>query len=1214
MFCPKCGKQLEDGSSFCGYCGHSMRNDSAPAPKASVKPNPSAAPAPAEPAAPVSFVAPNAPVASSENVSLVTPERTAPKKEKKAPKEKKAKKSKKKLIPVFILLFLVAIVAVVAILIFPLKVTLTEPADTETTTGVLADASVTISSNQPIREVSYAMARDGEPAIEDYQIAVTEGSFFKKTLSLQNLKVEPGDTELYVHVKTLFGEYTETFDLSCNVGNIRVPTAYEIVQYSESTQIVENELLIIFDENISEKEARKKISSWGGEVVGNIYILNLYQVHFDTYSVSYLEDKLEYILEEDGVAAASFNTVYPDEEIIIEATPNDSEYDSWKVNEPGGNNWHHECIDAPGAWDHADKLATIKAGVLDGSIDYDHKDIQVSPSKYYLLSSDSGSTPKSFNKTLEEHEDDCSGYDCSFCGLLDHGTHVSGIIGAISNNNKGVCGVAWNSDLYFSNAWITNDSLSWICGTTSNYLYSITCLAMSDCRVINMSLGTYESSTPDSGEEWESDFVEETFKKLENAGYDFLLVKSAGNKNDDASNYRLNRVLAGSDTCRDHMIMVAAIKSTSADLTPFNLFPTQYSVANYSNFGALVDIAAPGSSIYSTINDGYKNLSGTSMATPVVAGVATMVYGAKPGLTAPEVKEILTAQVTKYTSKGGRTYPIVNAHLAVEHALGISENKPVPVPEVGFITGIVQNAHNGDVISDALVTAVNNETKEQIIADVTEIGEYYLYANAGTYTMTFQAFGYITETIYNVKVEKGLVRYNVRLNLISDENDGKGIASGNIINAFDASRIPGAKIVIYRGIDSSEGEVVTTVYSDEDGYYEVELDPGNYTLRVSATDYTPASTSILVIGDETRSNQNCSLSPVLKEGEIRAVLTWGQYPSDLDSHLVGPTPEGGKFHIYYKQYNYDYNGVRYDNLDVDDTTSYGPETTSVYVGVSQGQYTYYVHDFTNRSSSYSNEMSTSEAVVTVYIGGRAEPYVFNVPTESGTLWTVFSVKNGVLTPINTMSYESDEDNVGDNATGIYFTPSYVTVPVFTDKTEDFIKSSDAYNRNFTFTYTYEASDTVERGGVISQSVTANESVMQGTTIELVISTGKPETTETTESSELLDILVNNEWYHNIQDYYTFTFNESGSCIARCGDFDETYSYVVNGDTLTLILDPGIEIDLKLVTKNDNYDWEEDGFFYDTQYGDIGENEKFFYQTDYEDRGAISSNVYWLRIK
>ena len=71
-------------------------------------------------------------------------------------------------------------------------------------------------------------------------------------------------------------------------------------------------------------------------------------------------------------------------------------------------------------------------------------------------------------------------------------------------------------------------------------------------------------------------------------------------------------------------------------------------------------------------------------------------------------------------------------------------------------------------------------------------------------------------------------------------------------------------------------------------------------------------------------------------------------------------------------------------------------------------------------------------------------------------------------------------------------PDYVTVPKFTDKTEDFIKGSDAYEKNFIFTYTYEASDSVAKGGVVSQSIPAGESVVKGTVIKLVISSGKPE--------------------------------------------------------------------------------------------------------------------------
>lgn len=87
-----------------------------------------------------------------------------------------------------------------------------------------------------------------------------------------------------------------------------------------------------------------------------------------------------------------------------------------------------------------------------------------------------------------------------------------------------------------------------------------------------------------------------------------------------------------------------------------------------------------------------------------------------------------------------------------------------------------------------------------------------------------------------------------------------------------------------------------------------------------------------MVGGGTKSNQDCALIPNLKNGEMRIVLTWGDYPSDLDSHLVGPSPYGS-FHVYYDDKNAYYDGVLYNNLDVDDTDSYGPETTSVYVEV-----------------------------------------------------------------------------------------------------------------------------------------------------------------------------------------------------------------------------------------------------------------------------------------
>ena len=153
------------------------------------------------------------------------------------------------------------------------------------------------------------------------------------------------------------------------------------------------------------------------------------------------------------------------------------------------------------------------------------------------------------------------------------------------------------------------------------------------------------------------------------------------------------------------------------------------------------------------------------------------------------------------------------------------------------------------------------------------------------------------------------------------------------------------------------------------------------------------------------------MTPILNEGEMRVVLTWDQFPLDLDSHLNGPTATGDRFHVYFENMNNYYNGLHYVKLDVDDTDSYGPETTSVYIGC-EGTYVFSVHDYSNRGSYYSTGLALSGAQVKLYIAGRSDPIVYNVPNTEGTLWTVFSVENGVVTPINSMSYEQSPRVVG----------------------------------------------------------------------------------------------------------------------------------------------------------------------------------------------------------
>ena len=98
---------------------------------------------------------------------------------------------------------------------------------------------------------------------------------------------------------------------------------------------------------------------------------------------------------------------------------------------------------------------------------------------------------------------------------------------------------------------------------------------------------------------------------------------------------------------------------------------------------------------------------------------------------------------------------------------------------------------------------------------------------------------------------------------------------------------------------------------------------------------------------------------------------------------------------------------------MDDTTSYGPETTTIYFESGRGTYSYYVHDYSNRNSSSNTALANSEAVVKVYRGSRLiEEY--RVPSGIGTVWHVFDYypATDVFIESGTMSNQSNPGSVG----------------------------------------------------------------------------------------------------------------------------------------------------------------------------------------------------------
>ena len=224
-------------------------------------------------------------------------------------------------------------------------------------------------------------------------------------------------------------------------------------------------------------------------------------------------------------------------------------------------------------------------------------------------------------------------------------------------------------------------------------------------------------------------------------------------------------------------------------------------------------------------------------------------------------------------------------------------------------------------------------------------------------------------------------------NCIEPKNSNTVIAEqnmligGKVVSATTGDVI--SSVIIYvRDEGKTTGEVLYDTKTDGNGMYEIELPEGNYTAEVQCEGYITDYQDFTIDKWGNSDLEQIVMSEELSAGEIRIVLEWSEYPRDLDSHLEGSNTNDRNIHISY--FNKSEQGVE---LDVDDTNGYGPETVTI--SDIDGEYVYYVHDFTG-----SGNMNSSDATVKVYIGNNA-PIVYEVPTDlDGNYWYVCRIENG----------------------------------------------------------------------------------------------------------------------------------------------------------------------------------------------------------------------------
>ncbi len=240
--------------------------------------------------------------------------------------------------------------------------------------------------------------------------------------------------------------------------------------------------------------------------------------------------------------------------------------------------WGLSKIRAPEAW-ALSRGTRVLIAVLDTGTDYTHPDLA--------------------GKVRTDIDHDYINNDEDAMDDNGHGTHVAGIAAAATDNGRGVAGLGWEATILPLKVMDSRGQ-----GSTAQLIPAIRYAADVGAGVVNMSLGG-EGSCPED--------LQVAVDYAYSRGV--LLVAAAGNNGTNVSIFPAN--------CT-HVLGVAA--TTSSDTR-----------ACFSNYGAHVSVAAPGTSIYSTLPGGYGYMQGTSMATPFVAGLAALVYARFPAYTPDQV-------------------------------------------------------------------------------------------------------------------------------------------------------------------------------------------------------------------------------------------------------------------------------------------------------------------------------------------------------------------------------------------------------------------------------------------------------------------------------------------------------------------------------------------------------------------------------------------------
>lgn len=646
---------------------------------------------------------------------------------------------------------------------------------------------------------------------------------------------EPGEYEIIARSVSNGSEKATSFSISpiFPFDESKIEGNDGSVPLDELIGVIQNQAWV-YSASLTEAQLRDVVLNYSSLTIIGYDPVEGLLVEFDDTDIS-TKESLELLKLEEGVSSVE-NRVYegenvPRDEAII---PDDGS----SFND-GGDNWHLEEINATAAWEFTTGSTDILVGVSDSGFDETHGELKGKVSE--ILTSKNS----------------------------DHGNGVAGAIGANTDNEEGISGINWVSQMILGRSGKSN--LKSILG--KNKIVAVNC----SWAIPGYLPPSFDPNDSDSVTKRDKDTltISRPYRKLANANLDKLFVWSAGNgigngsgnsngvygvdgrHHSPALHYNSN----GSLQKQENVVFVAAMRDDNR-------------LAFYSNYGRSVDLAAPTSYRSLRTNDGFykgdnygdgsSGFTGTSAAAPVVTGVASLVYSLYPGFTGKEVKDILINSATEFVSEryiapGGagqnnsniealaQPIPILNAEKALEKAQKIIDSKVTVTDSIP--DPFTARARIAFKSIDENLEVVGIEWELQSTNDG---GTTWKFVNGMSVT------GDIAEPFLDTTTP-----YHRIIATITLRNPGNGDeTTANKEYEFSYSTVDISVVdtvslaslsMVELGIESLSGLPITSKgFTDSSGIAQAYLKAGDYKVRGNLSGYQEAVTSFTISGMQSQ--------------------------------------------------------------------------------------------------------------------------------------------------------------------------------------------------------------------------------------------------------------------------------------------------------------------------------------------------------------------------